>query len=580
MTTTTPAPASQQARPNGRAARLGSIGGDWLDQRIAGTGLVKTFARKVFPDHWSFMFGEVALYSFVILLISGTFLTMFFEPSMEEVVYSGPYEPLQGMHMSRAFESTLEISFELRGGLLFRQMHHWAALVFMVAIFVHMFRVFFTGAFRKPRELNWLVGFALMMLGMVAGFSGYSLPDDVLSGNGLRIADGLAKSMPIVGAYISMLLFGGEFPGTQIIPRLFTIHILLVPAAILGLVAIHLTMVVLHKHTQYPGPGRTNRNVVGFPVFPVYTAKAGGFFFLVFGIITFISAVTSINAVWIHGPYDPSPVSAGSQPDWYMLFTDGGLRLIPGWESTVFGYVLSWNMLIPMAFYGAFLAFLALYPFIEAWVTGDKREHHILDLPYNAPVRTGLGVAWITIYILLALAAANDLLAIALHMSINNITWVYRIAFFVAPVLAFYVTKRLCLAMQRHKRELALHGVESSKIVRTDSGEMIEIHEPLSDYDRWVLIQQDDYRPLKAGRGVSKLRAMATSFFFKDQIEPVTPAELREALEHFEHERHKIDAVTGGDYSLPNEHAHAHAEEHDADGDAHADRTAAGSTAS
>src|SRR5699024_8477230 len=164
-------------------------------------------------------------------------------------------------------------------------------------------------------------------------------------------------------------------------------HILLVPALILGLIGIHLVLLVLHKHTQYPGPGRTERNVVGFPVFPVYAAKAGGFFFLVFGIITLISATTSINAVWVYGPYDPSPVSAGSQPDWYMLWTDGGLRLIPGWESTIFGYVLSWNMLIPFAVYGLLLASLALYPFIEAWVTGDDREHHLNDLPYNAPGR-------------------------------------------------------------------------------------------------------------------------------------------------------------------------------------------------
>ncbi len=558
MTSTPDSPrsTSSSANDSGRLVKLGSVGGDWLDQRVSGSGFVKFFARKIFPDHWSFMFGEVALYSFVILLISGTFLTMFFDPSMEEVIYEGPYEPLQGAHMSRAFESTLELSFEVTGGLLFRQMHHWAALVFMVAIFVHMFRVFFTGAFRKPRELNWLVGFALMMLGMVAGFSGYSLPDDVLSGNGLRIADGLSKSMPIVGTYMSFFLFGGEFPGTQIIPRLFTIHILLVPAAIMGLIAIHLVLLVLHKHTQYPGPGRTDRNVVGFPLFPVYTAKAGGFFFLVFGVISLIAATTSINAVWIYGPYDPSPVSAGSQPDWYMLFTDGGLRLIPGWESTIFGYVFSWNMLIPMAFYGAFLAFLAFYPFIEAWVTGDDREHHVLDLPYNTPVRTGIGVAWIMIYLILVLAAANDLLAIALDMSINNLTWVYRISFFVVPPLAFWVTKRLCISIQRQKRDLALHGVETSKVVRMEDGEMLEIHEPLNEFDRWVLVQHDDYRPLEAGEGVSALRAKATSFFFKDRIEPVTPAELREALEHAGHEKHKIDALTGGDYSLPTEHHH------------------------
>lgn len=556
MTTTSDSRTTGTGEKNGRMMKLGAIGADWLDQRVGAAGLVKFFARKIFPDHWSFMFGEVALYSFVILLISGTFLTMFFVPSMDEVVYDGPYEALQGAEVSRAFASTMYISFELRGGLLFRQMHHWAALVFMVAIFVHMFRVFFTGAFRKPRELNWLVGFSLMVLGMVAGFTGYSLPDDVLSGNGLRVIDGLMKAIPIIGTYLSMLLFGGEFPGTHIIPRLFTIHILLVPAAILGLIAIHLVMLVAHKHTHYPGPGRTDRNVVGFPLFPVYTAKAGGFFFLVFGIITLISATTAINAIWVYGPYDPSPVSAGSQPDWYMLWTDGGLRLMPGWEFTVFGYVISLNMLIPFAVYGGLLAFLALYPFLEAWVTGDDREHHVLDLPYNTPVRTGIGVAWISVYLILALAATNDLIALKLKLSINDLTWLFRIGIFVAPVLLFWITKRVCLSLQRQKRNTVLHGEETSRVVRTESGEMLEIHEPLNEYDRWVLVQRDDYRPLKAGNGVSSLRAKATSFFFKDRIEPVTPTELREAMEHAGHEKHVIDEATGGDYRIPAEKAH------------------------
>ncbi len=531
--------------PESRTFKLGSVGADWLDERVSLGGLVKGFARKVFPDHWSFMFGEVALYSFVVLLISGTFLTMFFVPSMDEVVYEGIYEPFQGLEMSRAYASTLDISFEVKGGLLFRQMHHWAALLFMVAIFVHMFRVFFTGAFRKPRELNWLVGFSLMVLGMAAGFSGYSLPDDVLSGNGLRIADGLAKSIPIVGTYISMLLFGGEFPGHDIIPRLFTVHILLVPAAIMGLIAIHLLMLVAHKHTHYPGPGATDRNVVGYPLFPVYTAKAGGFFFMVFGVIALISATTSINGVWSYGPYDPSPVSAGSQPDWYMLWTDGGLRLIPGWEFTIFGYIISLNMLIPMVFYGLFLAFLAFYPFIEQWVTGDDREHHVLDLPYNTPVRTAIGVAWIVEYLLLVMGATNDLVAIGFHISINDLTWLYRIGFFVFPVVAFIVTKRICLAIQRHKRDMVVHGMETSKVVRMENGEMLEIHEPLNEYDRWVLVQHDDFRPLQAGNGVSALRAKATSFFFKDRIAPVTPAELRSVVEHNVQEREKIEQLTG-----------------------------------
>lgn len=530
-----------------KAFKVGSVGANWIDERVGGASFIKTFARKIFPDHWSFMFGEVALYSFVVLIISGIFLTMFFVPSMDEVIYEGSYEELQGMHMSSAFASTLHLSFDVWGGLLFRQIHHWAALLFVVAIFVHMFRVFFTGAFRKPRELNWLIGFGLFVLAMLAGFSGYSLPDDVLSGNGLRIADGVMKAIPLLGTYGSMLLFGGEFPGESVIPRLFTIHILVIPGAIMGLIALHLLFLVLHKHTQYPGPGRTNRNVVGFPLFPVYTAKAGGFFFIVFGVIALIGATTAINPVWNYGPYDPSPVSAGSQPDWYMLFLEGTLRLMPGWEFTIFGYPISMNIIVPgMIVPGLMFTFLAAYPFIEQWVTGDDREHHLLDLPYNAPVRTGLGAAWLSLYLLTMLAGANDLMAVAFRLSLNNLTWFFRIGFFVIPVITFLVVKRLCLSIQKHKKQLALHGVETAKVVRMENGEMLEIHEPLSEYDRWVLVQHTTYRPLKAGDGVSSLRAKASSFFFKDRVEPATQTELREALEHAGHERHRIDALVGG----------------------------------
>ncbi len=268
-----------------RGATAAAATADYLDQRT-GIGIaVKNFARKVFPDHWSFLLGEIALYSFLVLVLTGIFLTFFFVPSMGMTVYEGPFAPMDGVEMSEAFASVLNISFEVTGGLLIRQIHHWAALLFIAAIVTHMMRVFFTGAFRKPREVNWLVGFVLMLLGLAAGFSGYSLPDDVLSGNGLRIADGVARSIPIVGSYASFLLFGGEFPGEVIIPRLYAVHILLVPGLILALVGLHLLLVVLHKHTHYAGPGRTERNVVGYPLFPVYVAKAGGFFFIVFGVL-------------------------------------------------------------------------------------------------------------------------------------------------------------------------------------------------------------------------------------------------------------------------------------------------------
>ncbi|PFG19506.1 cytochrome b [Serinibacter salmoneus] len=538
------------------AARGAAATGDFFDTRVGGAKIVKEFARKVFPDHWSFLLGEIALYSFIVLILTGTFLTMFFVPSMTEVHYPEDALPvtMQGVEMSEAFASTLDLSFHVRGGLLMRQIHHWAALLFMASIVTHMMRVFFTGAFRKPRELNWLVGFTLMIMGLLAGFTGYSLPDDVLSGNGLRIADGVAKSIPVLGSYISFGLFGGEFPGTVIIPRLFTAHILLVPGIILALVAVHLMLVVVHKHTQYPGPGRTNRNVVGYPLFPVYMAKAGGFFFIVFGALALMGAFLSINPVWNYGPYDPSPVSAGAQPDWYMLFLEGSLRLMPGQtEYVIGGYTLSLNVLIPAVIVpGILFTALAVYPFLEAWATGDKREHHLLDRPRNVPVRTGVGVAILTEFIILALAGSNDLIATHFDLSINSITWVFRVLFFVGPWLAFVVTKRLCLALQRRDRELVLHGHETGRVVRFASGEYIEVHQPLTDAERWILVQQDDRAPIEAGpetnaRGVrrpgykkDKRRAAVSRFFFADRIAPVTPAELAAA-----HDHHGNDEIDG-----------------------------------
>ncbi|MFT4233636.1 MAG: cytochrome b N-terminal domain-containing protein, partial [Microbacterium sp.] len=174
---------------------------NYIDERTSLSGFVKFLGRKIFPDHWSFMLGEIALWSFVVVLLSGIYLTFFFQASMAETHYDGTFEPMVGVQMSAAMESALRISFDIRGGLLVRQIHHWAALVFVAGIGVHMLRVFFTGAFRKPRELNWVIGFVLFVLAMAEGFTGYSLPDDLLSGNGLRIIDGMIKGIPIIGTW-------------------------------------------------------------------------------------------------------------------------------------------------------------------------------------------------------------------------------------------------------------------------------------------------------------------------------------------------------------------------------------------
>jgi ubiquinol-cytochrome c reductase cytochrome b subunit len=554
-----------------RGAGPAAATADYLDQRTGIGTAVKAFARKIFPDHWSFLLGEIALFSLVVLLISGVFLTAFFVPSMSETTYSGPWAAMQGVQMSEAFASTLRLSFEVRGGLLMRQIHHWAALLFMASIITHMMRVFFTGAFRKPREINWVVGFTLMLLGLAAGFTGYSLPDDVLSGNGLRITDGVIRSVPILGSYISYFLFGGEFPGQDLIPRLFTIHILVVPGLILALVGLHLFLVVLHKHTQYPGSGRTESNVVGYPLFPIYTAKAGGFFFIVFSVIALMAATMTINPVWNYGPYDPSPVSAGSQPDWYMLFLDGALRLMPGQAEVVIGgFTLPLNILIPaMVIPGVLFTALAAYPFIEAAVTGDKREHHVLDRPRNVPFRTAFGVSLLTAFVILILAGSNDLIATHFHLSINDIIQALRVLLFVAPAFAFWITKRICLGLQRRDRELVLHGHETGRIVRFAHGEYVEVHRPLDEDERWLRVQHETRRPLEIepaedSRGVrrkgyraDRFRQRISRLFFDDRVEPVTPAELAAAQVHGEHDTLSVGPAPTGAHSAITQGAEA-----------------------
>jgi len=529
----------------GPIVKAGGAAADYVDERVGVSKFLKKNLTKVFPDHWSFMLGEIALYSFIVLLLSGTFLALFFKPSMTEVTYHGSYVYLDGIRMSEAYASTLDISFDVRGGLLMRQVHHWAALLFMAAITVHLMRVFFTGAFRKPRELNWLIGNILLTMGILEGFAGYSLPDDLLSGTGLRIAQGIVQGIPVVGTYAAMMIFGGQFPGTDFIPRLYIVHVLLIPGAILGLITAHLMLVWYQKHTQFPGPGRTERNVVGYPLFPVYTAKAGGFFFIVFGVTVLLSAVASINPVWLFGPYTPTQITAGSQPDWYMGWLDGALRLMPNVEINAWGRTLSLNVFIPsVVIPGIIFTALALYPFLEQWATGDKREHHLLDRPRNMPTRTGIGTMSLAFYVLLWIGGDNDIIATHFDMSINQITWALRVMVFVVPPLVFVITKRFCLALQRRDRDKLLHGYETGTIMRMPSGEYIEVHAPVSDEERVKLLAGRVYRPLEIDRepdenGVrpkrkplDAARARISAFYYAEQISKPTPDELTEAEHH------------------------------------------------
>jgi len=456
---------------------------DNLDSRYHPSGALRRQLNKVFPTHWSFLLGEIAMYSFIVLLLTGVYLTLYFDPSMAEVTYNGVYQPLRGIQMSRAYETALNISFEIRGGLFVRQVHHWAALLFAASIMVHLARIFFTGAFRRPREANWVIGSLLLILAMFEGFFGYSLPDDLLSGTGIRAAlSSISLGIPVIGTWMHWAIFGGDFPGDIIIPRLYAVHILLFPGIMLGLIGMHLALVWFQKHTQFPGPGRTETNVVGVRVMPVFAVKSGAFFAMVVGILGLMGGLLQINPIWVLGPYKPSQVSAGSQPDFYMMWTDGLIRLFPPWE-IYFG-----NHTIPAAVWvallmGVIFGLLVVYPFLERWFTKDDAHHNLLQRPRDVPVRTGIGAMAIAFYMVLTFSAMNDILAYTFHVSLNATTWIGRIGMLVLPPLVFFITYRWAVALQRSDRDVLAHGVETGIIKRLPHGAYIELHQPLGPVD-------------------------------------------------------------------------------------------------
>ncbi|MFD8878828.1 cytochrome bc complex cytochrome b subunit [Corynebacterium xerosis] len=453
-----------------------------MDDRYTMSSGIRRQINKVFPTHWSFMLGEIALYSFVVLLLSGVYLTLFFDPSMSKVIYDGAYAPLNGVEMSRAYETALQISFEVRGGLFIRQVHHWAALLFAISIMAHMFRIFFTGAFRKPREANWVIGCILLLLSIAEGFMGYSLPDDLLSGVGLRIMSAIIIGLPVIGTWMHWMMFNGDFPGDIIIPRLYIAHVLIIPALLLGLIAAHLALVWYQKHTQFPGPGRTENNVVGVRIMPVFAVKALTFGLINIGFIAFLAGAFQINAIWNLGPYNPSQVSAGSQPDIYMLWTDGAARVMPAWELYIGSYTIPAVVWVALLL-GLLVVLLFAYPFIEAKMTGDDAHHNLLQRPRDVPVRSGIGAMALVFYTLLTLSGGNDLIAYHFQISLNAMTWVGRIGLILLPPIAYFVTYRICIGLQRSDQAVLEHGIETGIIDQLPSGAFIEVHQPLGPVD-------------------------------------------------------------------------------------------------
>ena len=420
-----------------------------VDERVGGAPWVRKALDHVFPDHWSFMLGEAAAYSFIILVLTGVYLTLFYDASLQDVVYRGQYAPLHGLTMSGAYASVVKISFDVRAGLVIRQIHHWAALVFLAVLVVHAARVFFTGAFRKPRELNWMIGITMLILALANGFAGYSLVDDLLSGIGLRIAYSIGESIPLVGVWLVGLFFGGEFPGQEYLGRLYIVHVLIVPALIATLLSVHLALVWRQKHTQFPGPGRTERNVVGSRLFPTYATRSLSLFLGLFAILAALGGLAQINPIWLWGPYEPSATTTAAQPDWYVGWLEGALRLFPPWEVRAFGYTIPNPFFPAVLMPGLFFVGMYAYPFVERRLTGDRGSHELLDRPREHPVRTATGAAVLAYFVVIFVAGSQDVIASKADLSVQTLVWVLRTAAFVLPVATWLVTFSWCRGLAR-----------------------------------------------------------------------------------------------------------------------------------
>ncbi len=424
----------------------------FVDQRTASTPYLRKALRYLFPDHWSFLLGEVALYSFVLLVATGIYLTLFFDASVaEHVVYHGTYEPLRGQEMTPAYKSVVDLSLHVKAGLLIRQTHHWAADVFIAAIVLHLLRIFFTGAFRKPRELTYYLGLTMLALALLEGYLGYSLADDLLSGMGLAIGYSVAMSIPFVGANLAALIWAGPFPGAAAFwPRMYIAHVFVFPILIGTLLVAHLLLVALRHHTQFKRERESEQTLVGMPMIPGYAPRSLGLMFAVFGVLFLLGGLVQINPIWLWGPYHVAESTNGAQPDWYLGWLIGALRIVPGWDFTIGKYTV-----VPNPFWGGaafpFIVFLVLglWPWLERKATGDYRFHNLLDRPRDAPWRTACGAALITWVFVVFLAGSADRVYVTFGISYEAQVWVYRVLFLILPVAALVITYRVCVELQK-----------------------------------------------------------------------------------------------------------------------------------
>ena len=491
--------------------------------------------RRRASGHWTSLFGVVTFAALVVVTVTGVLLMFFYTPSGEPTTYAGSYGPLHGAEVSKAFASTMNVTFDVPGGRLLRQTHHWAALLLPASIVLQLVATFFTGGFRRPRRGMWVLLMLAFIAVLATGWSGYALPDDMLSGTGLRIVEGIVLGIPVVGTALKTALFGGSFPG-RIIENLYPLHTVVFPAALVLFVALRGIAAGRHGSPRFPGGRGAARH--GLPLLPTAAARAGGLFLVVTGLLVLIAATVTVGPIWLYGPADPGSAGAGSQPDWYTGFLDGALRLVPpGWEITWLGRTWTFAVLAPLAVVSAFFAVVATYPFVEAWVMDDRREHDLLDRPRVAPTRTGMGVAGLVFAGVLWAAGGADVIAGAFSVSIEHVILSLQCALVIGPVIGFSAARRVCLGLQRKDRDLLEHGYETGRIVRLPGGEYVEVHQPLDDAERARIAPPPAPSPPDLGpdqRGTRtvgrRVRARLWAFYAEDRIDAAAPQADRAQL--------------------------------------------------
>lgn len=481
------------------------------DTRVLGRRVGDVWLRlrtRPVPRHWTNLFGVVTAACLVVVMVTGIVLMFFYTPSSDTISYTGAYAPLHDAAVSKAFASTMHVTFEIPGGRLLRQAHHWSALMLPASIVVQLVITFFTGGYRRPRRAMWVLLVLAFLAAVATGWSGYALPDDMLSSTGLRIVEGIVLGIPAVGTWLASVLFGGSFPG-RVVENLYPLHVVVFPLALIAFLVLRAIAAWHRGPAQFPGHGRTRDNVVGQPLVPTVAVRSGGLFGVVTGLLLLVSATVTVSPIWLYGPADPANASAGSQPDWYTGFLDGALRLVPpGWEIEWLGRTWTLAVLAPLAVVGAFFTLLTLYPYVEERLTGDRREHDLLDRPRTAPTRTGLGVAGLLFVGVLWAAGGADIIATAFSVSIEHVILTLQAALLVAPLVGFSVARRIALGLQQKDRMLLEHGYETGRILRLPGGEYVEVHRPLDEADRAriALPQSPDDRRLAPAAAVGEAR--------------------------------------------------------------------------